>query len=341
MVPRQLCCGMIYLGVMVKVLVTGGAGYIGSHVVKMLGEAGHQILVYDNLSTGHEWAVLFGKLVIGDLSDKALLGEVIKAFAPDAVMHFAALIQVEESVKQPLLYYRNNTVNTLNLIETLKENNIKHFIFSSTAAVYGIPEHIPVDELAPIRPINPYGASKSAVEQILKYLSTADNFKYISLRYFNVAGADPQGRLGQAYKESTHLITRAVKTAKNEFEELSIFGTDYPTEDGTCIRDYIHVDDLATAHVLSLEYLKDSGAIRIFNCGYGHGYSVKEVVKAVKEVTQIDFKTKNMGRRAGDPPSLVADSSLLKRELDWKPRFDDLNYIIKTAWAWELKYSNR
>jgi len=325
----------------VKVLVTGGAGYIGSHVVKMLGEAGHQILVYDNLSTGHEWAVLFGKLVIGDLSDKALLGEVIKAFAPDAVMHFAALIQVEESVKQPLLYYRNNTVNTLNLVESLKENNIKHFIFSSTAAVYGIPEHVPVDELAPICPINPYGASKSAVEQILKYLSTADNFKYISLRYFNVAGADPQGRLGQAYKESTHLITRAVKTAKNEFEELSIFGTDYPTEDGTCIRDYIHVDDLATAHVLALEYLKDSGAIRIFNCGYGHGYSVKEVVKAVKEVTQIDFKTKNMGRRAGDPPSLVADSSLLKRELDWKPQFDDLNYIIKTAWEWELKYSNR
>jgi UDP-glucose 4-epimerase len=297
----------------VKVLVTGGAGYIGSHVVKALGERGHDIVVYDNLSTGREWAVLFGKLVKGDLSDKILLGKVIKEFSPDAVMHFAALIRVEESVKQPLSYYRNNTVNTLNLLEMLKENNIKHFIFSSTAAVYGIPEKIPVDESTPLCPINPYGASKVVVEQILKDLSAADNFKYIALRYFNVAGADPQGRLGQAYKESTHLITRAMKTAKGEFKELSIFGTDYPTEDGTCIRDYIHVDDLATAHVLALEYLQDGGGIRILNCGYGHGYSVKEVVKTVKEVTQIDFKTKNMGRRAGDPPSLVADSSLLKK----------------------------
>ena len=324
-----------------KVLVTGGAGYIGSHVVKALGERGHDIVVYDNLSTGHEWAVLFGKLVKGDLSDKILLGKVIKEFSPDAVMHFAALIRVEESVKQPLSYYRNNTVNTLNLLEMLKENNIKHFIFSSTAAVYGIPEKIPVDESTPLCPINPYGASKVVVEQILKDLSAADNFKYIALRYFNVAGADPQGRLGQAYKESTHLITRAVKTAKGEFKELSIFGTDYPTEDGTCIRDYIHVDDLATAHVLALEYLQDGGGIRILNCGYGHGYSVKEVVKTVKEVTQIDFKTKNMGRRAGDPPSLVADSSLLKKKLNWNPQYDDLEVIIKTAWAWESKYFNR
>lgn len=322
-----------------KVLVTGGAGYIGSHVVKALGEQGHDVVVYDNLSTGHEWAVLFGKLVKGDLSDKALLDKVIKEFAPDAVMHFAALIQVEESVKYPLLYYRNNMVNTLNLLEILRENNIKYFIFSSTAAVYGIPEHLPVDELAPICPINPYGASKAAVEQILKYFSAADNFKYLALRYFNVAGADPQGRLGQAYKESTHLITRAVKTARGEFEELSIFGTDYPTEDGTCVRDYIHVDDLASAHVSALEYLQAGGGARVLNCGYGHGYSVKEVVRVVKKVTKIDFKTKIKGRRAGDPPSLVADNSLLKKEVNWNPRYDDLELIIKTAWEWELKYS--
>ncbi|MEW6002268.1 MAG: UDP-glucose 4-epimerase GalE [Nitrospirota bacterium] len=320
-----------------KILVTGGAGYIGSHVVKALGEKGYRIAVYDNLSTGHEWAVLYGELIRGDLADKSFLEKVIKEFEPDAVMHFAAFIEVEDSVREPLRYYRNNTVNTLNLLEVMFENRVKNFIFSSTAAVYGVPEKIPVDETAPLDPVNPYGSSKAAVEQILKALVHAEDFNYVSLRYFNVAGADPGGRIGQAYKESTHLITRALKTAKGEFDRLSIFGTDYPTPDGTCIRDYIHVSDLAVAHILAMEYLFSNRGSRMYNCGYGHGYSVKEVVHMVKKVTGIDFKTVDTERRPGDPPVLVADSSLLKKELDWRPQYDDLSFIIKTAWEWEKK----
>jgi UDP-glucose 4-epimerase len=320
-----------------KILVTGGAGYIGSHVVKVLGQRGYEILVYDNLSTGHEWAVLYGRLVKGDLSDKVFLDKIIKEFNPDAIMHFAAFIQVEESVREPLKYYRNNTVNTLNLLEIMQKNGIKNFIFSSTASVYGIPEKIPVDEDTPINPINPYGSSKAAVEWILNDLSQASDFNYVSLRYFNVAGADPVGRIGQAYKEATHLITRALKTAKGIFDKLQIFGTDYPTTDGTCIRDYIHVDDLAMAHLITLDYLLDKGKSNVFNCGYGYGYSVKEVVEAVKKITHIDFKTEEVGRRPGDPPVLVADSSKLKSELNWKPVHADLEYIIMTAWEWEKK----
>jgi UDP-glucose 4-epimerase len=320
-----------------KILVTGGAGYIGSHVVKVLGQRGYEILVYDNLSTGHEWAVLYGRLVKGDLSDKVFLDKIIKEFNPDAIMHFAAFIQVEESVREPLKYYRNNTVNTLNLLEIMQKNGIKNFIFSSTASVYGIPEKIPVDEDTPINPINPYGSSKAAVEWILNDLSQASDFNYVSLRYFNVAGADPVGRIGQAYKEATHLITRALKTAKGIFDKLQIFGTDYPTTDGTCIRDYIHVDDLAMAHLITLDYLLDKGKSNVFNCGYGYGYSVKEVVEAVKKITHIDFKTEEVGRRPGDPPVLVADSSKLKGELKWKPVHADLEYIIMTAWEWEKK----
>ena len=320
-----------------KILVTGGAGYIGSHVVKVLGQRGYEILVYDNLSTGHEWAVLYGRLVRGDLSDKVFLDKIIKEFNPDAIMHFAAFIQVEESVRDPLKYYRNNTVNTLNLLEIMQKNGIKNFIFSSTASVYGIPEKIPVGEDTPLNPVNPYGSSKAAVEWILNDLSQASDFNYISLRYFNVAGADPEGRIGQKYKEVTHLITRALKTAKGIFDKLQIFGTDYPTTDGTCIRDYIHVDDLAMAHLITLDYLLDKGKSEVFNCGYGYGYSVKEVVEAVKKITHIDFKTEEVGRRPGDPPVLVADSSRLKSELNWKPMHADLEYIIMTAWEWEKK----
>ncbi len=320
-----------------KILVTGGAGYIGSHVVKALGEDGHDILVYDNLSTGHDWAVLYGNLIEGDLADKTSLDAAMKELKPDAVMHFAASIQVEESVREPLKYYRNNTVNTLNLIETLLENKTRYFIFSSTASVYGIPEKIPVSEDSPLDPINPYGSSKTAVEGMLRDVARARDFHYVSLRYFNVAGADPQGRIGQAYKESTHLITRALKTAKGEFDKLLIFGTDYPTPDGTCIRDYIHVDDLARAHILALGYLQGHSQSRIFNCGYGHGYSVREVVKTAKTVTGIDFPVEEVDRRPGDPPALVADSSRLKKELGWKPQYDDLTYIIKTAWEWERR----
>lgn len=320
-----------------RILVTGGAGYIGSHVVKALGQRKHEILVYDNLSTGHEWAVLYGRLVKGDLSDKFFLDKVIKEFKPDAIMHFAAFIQVEESVREPLKYYRNNTVNTLSLLETMKENGVKNFIFSSTAAVYGIPEKIPVNEDAPLNPINPYGSSKVAVERILNDLSQTSDFNYVSLRYFNVAGADPEGRIGQVYKEATHLITRALKTAKGVFDKLQIFGTDYPTPDGTCIRDYIHVDDLALAHLITLDYLLSTGKSRVLNCGYGYGYSVKEVVETVKKITCVNFGTEEISRRPGDPPVLVADSSRLESELNWSPIHADLEYIIMTAWEWEKR----
>jgi len=322
-----------------RIFVTGGAGYIGSHVVKTLGERGHDILVYDNLSTGHDWAVLYGRLVRGDLSDKKFLESIMKEFKPDAVMHFAAFIQVEESVGEPLKYYQNNTANALNLLDVVIAAGIRNFVFSSTAAVYGIPSVIPVSEEAPFNPINPYGASKAMVEKILEDLSEAKDFHYISLRYFNVAGSEPTGKIGQAYKEATHLITRALKTAKGEFDKLLIFGTDYPTKDGTCIRDYIHVDDLAEAHVLALSYLMEDSQRRQFNCGYGHGYSVREVVETAKKTIGVNFNTEEVERRPGDPPILVADSSNLRKKLGWKPKFDDLEYIIKTAWDWEKKLS--
>jgi UDP-glucose 4-epimerase len=321
-----------------RVFVTGGAGYIGSHVVKLLGERGYEVLTYDNLSSGHRDAVLFGDLVQGDLADLQLLGKTLDAFRPDTVMHFAAWIRVEESVQKPLAYYRNNAVNTLNLLEHLVKRRINRFIFSSTAAVYGMPETIPVPETAPLDPINPYGASKVVTERVLEDLSVAhDEFRYISLRYFNVAGADGEGRIGQRYREATHLITRALKTAKGEFDRLQIFGTDYDTPDGTCIRDYIHVDDLADAHLRALEHLDRGSRSEVYNCGYGHGYSVREVVEEAKKVTGVDFRVEETVRRAGDGAALVADSSKITRELGWKPRYDDLSYIIKTAWDWERK----
>ncbi len=321
-----------------RILVTGGAGYIGSHVVKALGERGYEVLTYDNLSTGNRWAVLYGDLAVADLSDSVALEKVLRGFTPDAVMHFAAFIVVPESVREPLKYYRNNTINAIHLLEALRKFGVNVFIFSSTAAVYGIPEVIPVNEDAPLRPINPYGSSKMMTEYVLKDLSVAcRDFRYVSLRYFNVAGADRDCRLGQAYKEATHLITRALKTAKGEFQKLDLFGADYPTRDGTCLRDYIHVDDLAEAHILALEYLLDGGRSDVFNCGYGHGYSVREVVDAAKKVTGMDFRVEETARREGDPPALVADSSKLKRELGWKPQYDDLEYIIRSAWEWEKR----
>jgi UDP-glucose 4-epimerase len=324
---------------MSKIMVTGGAGYIGSHVVKLLGKYGHDILVYDDLSNGNSWAVLYGDLIKGNIGDEELVDKVLKEFRPDIVLHFAAFIQVNESVKNPIKYYENNTANTLKLLKSMLKNNVNKFIFSSTAAVYGTPSEIPVTENHPLTPINPYGQSKTFVELMLKDISYATDLRYISLRYFNVAGADPEGQLGQAYRESTHLITRALKTANGEYEKLQIFGTDYPTKDGTCIRDYIHVMDLAEAHILAMEYLIQNNESDVFNCGYGHGFTVREVVDMVKKVTGIDFLVQETYRREGDPPQLVADNTKIKAKLGWKPKYDDLEFIIKTAWEWEKVYS--
>lgn len=322
-----------------KILVTGGAGYIGSHIVKTLGEKGHDIVVYDNLSYGHKWALLYGRLIVADLADRDSLDSVFKREKFDSVIHMSAYVVVDESIREPIKYYRNNFVNALNLIDTCLKNGVKTFLFSSTAAVYGIPDKVPVTEDTPLAPINPYGASKVMVERVLNDVSLSNNFRYISLRYFNVAGADPLARIGQARKDATHLITVSLRTALGRREALNIFGTDYPTPDGTCIRDYIHVDDLADAHILALEYLASGGESRIYNCGYGHGYSVKEVVEKVIEVTGVRFPVKNVDRRPGDPPELIADASKLREELGWEPRHDDLEYIIKTAWEWEKKMS--
>ncbi len=321
-----------------KVLVTGGAGYIGSHVVKALGEAGHDVLTVDNLSTGNRWAVLHGKLLELDLSDRSALRRAVSDFGPDAVMHFAASIVVPESVSNPLKYYRNNTVNTINLLDAVREVEPCVFVFSSTAAVYGIPEETPISEEFPLSPINPYGSSKMMNELILKDFAESDSgFKYVSLRYFNAAGADPGAMIGEMHDPETHLIPLVLKTAKGERQSIRIFGTDYPTPDGTCLRDYIHVDDLAGAHLLALEYLVDGGNSDVFNCGYGHGYSVREVIDAAKKVTGVGFAVEESGRREGDPPALVAFSSKIMDKLGWRPRHDDLDFIIRTAWEWEKK----
>jgi UDP-glucose 4-epimerase len=320
-----------------KVLVTGGAGYIGSHMVRTLGEKGHDVVVYDNLSTGYRESVLHGRLLVADLADAATLDTLFSKEKFDAVTHFAAHIVVDESVREPIKYYRNNFVNALTLIETCLRHKVDRFIFSSTAAVYGIPERVPVTEAALLLPINPYGASKRMVEQVLQDVSHASGLRYVALRYFNVAGADPESRIGQKYKDATHLITVSLRAALGLRKELNIFGTDYETPDGTCIRDYIHVDDLIDAHVLALDHLSRGGTSRVFNCGYGHGFSVREVVEEVKRVTGIDFPVQETGRREGDPPALIADSLLIRQELGWKPRYDDLAFIIKTAWDWETR----
>ena len=322
-----------------KILITGGAGYIGSHIVAALGEKGHEVLVYDNLSTGYRDALLCGKLVVGDLNDKTLLKKTVRAFKPDAVMHFAAFIQVGESVREPLKYYSNNSGNTVNLLNAMADAGVRNFIFSSTAAVYGNPEKVPILEDAPIQPINPYGRSKAFIETVLRDVSAAKDFRYVALRYFNAAGADHKTRIGERHNPETHLIPLVLKTAKGERPSIGINGTDYATPDGTCVRDYIHIVDLADAHTLALNYLMDGGASDVFNCGYGHGYSVREVIQAARSVTGKDFKVVESLRRAGDPPILVADNSKIKRQLNWQSRYDDLTAIIKTAWEWEKKRS--
>ncbi len=320
---------------MKKILITGGAGYIGSHVVKALGEEGVEVLIVDNLSRGHKEAVLYGKLVIADLKDKKNLNAIFEEFKPDAVMHFAAFIEVGESVRKPEKYYKNNTLNTLNLLEVMLRNRVNKFIFSSSAAVYGNPETVPIPETEVVKPINPYGQSKAFVEKILQDFDKAYGLKYVSLRYFNAAGADPEGKIGESHNPETHLIPLTLKAAKGERESIRIFGTDYPTPDGTCIRDFVHVSDLAEAHLLALDYILNGGKSEIFNCGYGHGFSVREVIETARKVTGVNFKVEESERRKGDPAVLVAHSSKIRKVLNWKPKFDDLEYIIKTAWDWE------
>ncbi len=319
------------------VLVTGGAGYIGSHVVKQLGRAGRRVVVLDNLSTGFRQAVRHGELVVGNTGDMALVEDLLHKHGIQTVLHFAAHIVVPESVSDPLKYYRNNTCSTRNLLECCAAAGVRHFIFSSTAAVYGIPENTFIDEDAPTSPINPYGLSKLMSEWMLRDLAAASDLRYVALRYFNVAGADPEGELGQATPEATHLIKVACEAATGKRSGLAIFGTDYPTPDGTCIRDYIHVDDLARAHLQALDYLEGGGASIVLNCGYGHGYSVREVLDTVQRVSGRSLAIREADRRAGDPPALTADSRRIRHVLGWQPRHDDLAFIVRTALEWERR----
>jgi len=323
-------------------LVTGGAGYIGSQMVHELVDAGERVVVLDDLSTGFRWAVPEGApLVNGETGDQALVARLIRDHEVDSIIHFAASIVVPDSVRDPLGYYRNNTVNSRALIESAVRNGIRHFVFSSTAAVYGNPAAFPIGEDAPTLPISPYGWSKLMTEIMLRDASRAHRMGHVILRYFNVAGADPQGRTGQSSAAATHLIKVAAETALGLRPKLEIFGTDYPTLDGTCIRDYIHVSDLVDGHKLALHYLRSGGTPLTLNCGYGHGFSVREVIETVKRVSATDFKVENAPRREGDPARIVAASERIRDALGWQPRYDDLPTIVAHALAWERQLMAR
>jgi UDP-glucose 4-epimerase len=317
------------------VLVTGGAGYIGSHVVGVLREAGYPVVVYDNLYNGYRWAVRDAELIVGDLADHARLDALFAERGFGAVLHFAALIRVEESSREPARYYRTNVGHALGLFELAARHGVRNFVFSSTAAVYGEPETVPVEETAPLAPINPYGASKMMAERMLQDIAAANGLRYAILRYFNVAGADPQGRTGQATREASHLIKVACEAALGRRPGMRIYGTDYPTPDGTCVRDYIHVDDLARAHLAALDHLERGGGSAVLNCGYGRGHSVREVIDAVRAASGVDFPVEEAPRRPGDPAALVAGSRKIRELLGWQPQHDDLEFIVRTAWQWE------
>jgi UDP-glucose 4-epimerase len=318
------------------ILVTGGAGYIGSHVVRQLSEAGHQVVVYDNLSTGSADALIHGeRLIIGDLADRERLGEVLRETGCKSVLHFAAAIIAPESVHLPLKYYTNNTRNTLNLLQACVDHGVERFIFSSTAAVYGIPAGGEACEESATVPINPYGTSKLMSEWMLRDAAFAHGFSYVALRYFNVAGADPQARMGQRTPDATHLIKVCCQAALGMRDAVSIFGTDYDTPDGTGIRDYIHIEDLAAAHLHALGYLEAGGASTTINVGYGQGESVRQVIEVVKKVSGVDFKVVEAPRRPGDPANLVAGAARIRSLLGWSPSYADLTTIIQDAWRWE------
>jgi len=324
------------------VLVTGGAGYIGSHMVLALVGAGESVVVLDDLSTGFKEAVHpKARLVIGDVADEKLVASLIKEYKIDAVIHFAAKIVVPESVTDPLGYYLANTVKTRALLAAVVAGDVKHFVFSSTAAVYGNPEENPVGEDAKLSPMSPYGSSKLISEWMLRDVANAYEFHYVALRYFNVAGADPEGRTGQSTKGATHLIKVACETASGKRNRMSVFGTDYPTPDGTCMRDYIHVSDLVAAHLDALRYLRAGGENLVLNCGYGRGFSVLEVIDTVKRVSGKDFPVEIVGRRPGDPAAIVARAENIRKKLGWQPRYDDLATIVTHALAWEDKLKDR
>lgn len=320
-----------------SILVTGGAGYIGSHVVLQLVEAGEQVVVVDDLSTGFREAVIGAELIVGNVGDRTLMADVLREHEVDTVMHFAARTIVPESVADPLRYYGNNTCATRNLLECCRDAAVTQIVFSSTAAVYGIPEGGRAREDTPNAPINPYGSSKLMSEWMLRDLAAAGGPRYVALRYFNVAGCDPAGRIGQSTKNATLLVKVACEAALGKRSRLSVFGTDYDTPDGTGVRDYIHVDDLARAHLDALKYLRDGGDSTVLNCGYGHGYSVREVLDAVGRAHGAPVPFVEEARRAGDPPSLVAVSDKIRTTLGWTPRHDDLDFIARTALAWERK----
>lgn len=324
-----------------KVLVTGGAGYIGSHVARQLAEAGYDVVVFDNLSTGHAWAVSEAELVVGDLADPEALEALFSGHRFEAVLHFAAHIIVPESVADPLKYYSNNTRNTLNLLTAMSRHGVDRIVFSSTAAVYGMPDEQMLTEEMPLAPINPYGASKMMSERMIMDLAAASPLRYTILRYFNVAGADPRGRMGQATPEATHLIKVACECATGARDGMAVFGTDYETRDGTCVRDYIHVEDLASAHVQALEHMNAGGDSEVLNCGYGRGFTVREVIDVVKRLSGVDFPVEEAGRRAGDPEALMADNRRIRRVLGWQPAFDDLETIVQTALDWERRWQQR
>lgn len=319
------------------VLVTGGAGYIGSHVVRQLGESGEDVVVLDDLSTGFRKAVLHGELVVGNTGDGQCLESIFRTFNIDTVMHFAAHTVVPESVANPLKYYRNNTCASRTLMEYAVKANVRNFVFSSTAATYGIPDTEKASETTPTNPINAYGLSKLMTEWMLRDVAAVEPMNYVALRYFNVAGSDPEGRIGQSTSKATLLTKVACEAVVGKRDHVKIFGTDYPTPDGTGVRDYIHVEDLADAHLKALAYLRGDGESTTLNCGYGHGYSVRQVLKAVEEAAGCPLDIREVERRAGDPPVLVAEAERIRDVLDWQPKFDDLSQIVSSSLNWERK----
>lgn len=327
------------------ILIVGGAGYIGSHMVKMLSQDGHQVVALDNLSTGFAEAARFAEtLIVGDLADPALLDQLFTDYQFDAVMHFAAASLVGESIGNPAKYYRNNVSNTLNLLDVMVDHKVLNFVFSSTAAIFGEPEYTPIDEQHPKNPINPYGASKQMVERILEDYASAYFLNSICLRYFNACGADPEGHLGEMHNPETHLIPLVLQAASGRRDNIKIFGVDYATLDGTCVRDYIHVLDLCDAHRLAMHQLLEGKlkGVEVFNLGNGDGFSVTEVIDCAKEIVAKDAKTIDVivdSRRSGDPAVLVADSAAAKKNLDWHPTLNKLNQMISHAWAWEKKFN--